>query len=253
VPFFATSPNRFSLRAACCLRRLSSSIPVYLFDVYLVILGPRASSYYLCIILSNHVYHSSNSHRHLSRSHTIHSKFGNHFPHPLFLDIHPARDQRQLSHTTQLPVPAWFSPVAQLVNTQRQSGAVPAAAATRAPPTRPAPTSSPTVRPLHPALTLHLFVEPPMPTQVEKTLSASPCHTHPDPLPHATSLLEPCSSRCVGARVWRYHPRTHHATLELRRSPEPAVRAARPCSSATAWSRVTRPESSSVPGAPSRG
>jgi hypothetical protein len=253
VPFFARSPNCFSSRAACCLRRLSSSIPVYPFDVYLVILGPRASSYYLCLILSNHVYHLSNSCRHLSWSHTIHSKFGNHFPHPLFLDIHPVRDQRQPSHMTQLPVPARFSPVTQVVNTQRQSRVVPAAAATRGPPTRPALTSSPTIRPLHPAPTLHLFVEPPMPTPVEKTLSASPCHTRLDPLPHATSRLEPCSSMCVGARVWRYHPKTCHATLELRRSPEPPVRAARPCSSAAAWSRVTRPESSSVPGAPSRG
>ena len=61
VPFFARSPNHFFSRTACCSRWLSSSIPVYPSDVYLVILGPRASSDYLRLILSNPVYHMSNS------------------------------------------------------------------------------------------------------------------------------------------------------------------------------------------------
>jgi hypothetical protein len=60
VPFSPRSPNYFS-RTACCSHRLSSSITVYPSDVYLIILGPWASSDYLCLILCNPVYHSSSS------------------------------------------------------------------------------------------------------------------------------------------------------------------------------------------------
>jgi hypothetical protein len=56
VPFLARSPNRFFSRTKSYSRRLSSSIPVYL-----IILGPRASSDCLLLILSNPVYHSPNS------------------------------------------------------------------------------------------------------------------------------------------------------------------------------------------------
>jgi hypothetical protein len=61
VPFFVRSPNHLFSRTACCLRRLSSSIPVYPSYIYLDILDPRTSSDYLRLILSNLVYHPSNS------------------------------------------------------------------------------------------------------------------------------------------------------------------------------------------------
>jgi hypothetical protein len=88
VPFFARSLNRFS-RTTCCSCRLSSSIPVYSSDVYLIILGPRASSDYLRLILSNHAYHTSNSVSILhclaqpSLSLAIHNKFSDHLQRPV--------------------------------------------------------------------------------------------------------------------------------------------------------------------------
>lgn len=61
APFFVRSPNHLFSRTACCLRRLSSSIPVYPSYIYLDILDPQTSSDYLRLILSNLVYHPSNS------------------------------------------------------------------------------------------------------------------------------------------------------------------------------------------------
>jgi hypothetical protein len=105
VPFFTRSLNCFS-RTACCLRRLSSSIPVYSSDVYLVILGPRASFDYLRLILSNHIYHTSNSVSILhclaqsatqpSLSLAIHNKFSDHLPRALW----PATSHVERAGTT---------------------------------------------------------------------------------------------------------------------------------------------------------
>jgi hypothetical protein len=62
VPFFARSPNHFLSRMTCCSRRLASSIPVYPpSDVHPIILGLRASSDHLRLILYNPIHHSSNS------------------------------------------------------------------------------------------------------------------------------------------------------------------------------------------------
>jgi hypothetical protein len=61
VPYSVRSPNCFFSRTACCSHRLSSSIPHYPFDIHLVILGPRANSDHLRLILSNPVYHLPNS------------------------------------------------------------------------------------------------------------------------------------------------------------------------------------------------
>jgi hypothetical protein len=81
----------------CCSRQLSLSIPVYPSDIYLSILGPQATSDYLCLNLSNPVYHPPNSvsvlyclaqfvvQQSLSLSqNTIRGKFGNHLSRPLF-------------------------------------------------------------------------------------------------------------------------------------------------------------------------
>jgi hypothetical protein len=104
VPLFARSPNRVFSRTTCCSRRRSSPIPVYPFGVHLVILGPRASSEYFCLILSNLVYHPPNSvsglycltqfiaQQSLSLGqNTICDEFGNHLSYPLFIYTYPYR------------------------------------------------------------------------------------------------------------------------------------------------------------------
>jgi hypothetical protein len=55
------SASHFFFRTTCCSHRRSSSIPSYPSDIYLIILGPRASSDYLRLILSNPVYYPPNS------------------------------------------------------------------------------------------------------------------------------------------------------------------------------------------------